>query len=79
MQMQIQRRNRIVFIKLKLGILLVFNSFYSLIDHTNISQKNRLVKFTRKKNRLVSLSTFLLPLGVRLVILNLNFTTEEVI
>ena len=36
--MQIQRRNRIVFIKLKLGILLVFNPFYSLIDHTNISQ-----------------------------------------
>jgi len=38
MQMQIQRRNRIVFIKLKLGILLVLNPFYSLIDHTNILQ-----------------------------------------
>jgi len=36
MQMQIQRQNRIVFIKI--GILLVFNPFYSLIDHTNISQ-----------------------------------------
>jgi len=47
--------------------------------YVNVSKKNRLVKFTRKKNRLVSLSTFLLPLGVRLVILNLNFTTEEVI